>query len=109
MPSRRLHRVLLHVWAWMLDRPHPRVLNGQRCDRLRPARINRQLLDVLQRHGLGSCTLVAWQWDQRRERVEGWLWQRGVIQRFSWYRRIDELALWNQLLCTPTPALRTLA
>lgn len=103
-----LHTALVQTWAWMLDEPLVPALAGQHCDRLRPAWIGQQLHAVLQRHGLGGCTLVDWRWDQQRERVEGWLWQRGSIQRFSWGLRMDQLNVWDQLQCTPTASLQVL-
>lgn len=105
---RWLQTGLLGTWAWMLDQPRPVALNGQHCDRLRPARIGQQLLAVLHHHDLGGCTLLDWRWDPRQERVEGWLWQRGLVQRFSWWRSRDQLTMWEQLQCTPTPPLRPL-
>lgn len=106
--DRWLHTALLRTWAWILDEPMPEPLLGQQCDRLRPARISHQLNAVLRRHGLAGCTMVSWRWDQRQDRVEGWLWQRGLLQRFCWWRCSDRLAIWDQLRCTSAAALHVL-
>lgn len=106
--TRWLHTALERTWAWMLDQPMPEGLHGQHCDRLRPARISQQLHAVLGSHGLGGCTLVDWRWDQRQGRVEGWVWQRGLLQRFFWWRSSNRLALRDQLQCSVTPVVRAL-
>jgi len=53
--------------------------------------------------------LVEWRWDQRQGRVEGWLWQQGVLQRFRWWRHSGRLMVQEQLYCTMTAPLHVLA
>ena len=105
----RLNAVLGRSWAWLLDQPEQPELNGQRCDRLRPSQVQRELDAALNRDELGGCSLVEWRWDQRQGRAEGWIWQRGSLQRFRWWRQSGELRLHAQLHCTPTAALHALA
>ena len=90
---------LQRLGAWVLDQPLPPALEGQCCDRLRPAQIGRDLERALARHGLGHCTVVEWRWDQRRGRAKGWLWSNGLLHRFHWQRHSDELELRHQLMC----------
>lgn len=81
----------------------PRVaaeLNGQRCDRLRPAQVRRELEQALDRSRVEGCTLVEWRWDLQQGRVEGWLWQEGLLQSFRWWRDSGQLTLRLELLCT---------
>ncbi len=97
---------LQRLGAWVLDQPLPPSLEGQCCDRLRPAQIGRDLERALARHGLGHCTVVEWRWDQRRGRAKGWLWSNGLLQRFHWQRHSDDLALRHQLMCQPRGPLQ---
>ena len=90
---------LQRLGAWVLAQPLPPALEGQCCDRLRPAQIGRDLERALARHGLGHCTVVEWRWDQRRGSAKGWLWCRGLLQRFHWQRQSDALELRHQLVC----------
>ena len=91
---------LQRLGAWVLDQPLMPALEGQCCDRLRPAQIGRDLMRALQRHGLAGFTVVEWTWDQRRHRADGWLWSNGLLQRFHWQRGSDYLELRRQLQCT---------
>ena len=104
-----IRTVVEHVGAWVLDQPLPPALEGQCCDRLRPSPIHRELLRDLTQAGLVECGLVEWRWDQRQGRVEGWLWQHGVLQRFRWWRHSGRLMLQEQLYCTMTAPLHVLA
>jgi hypothetical protein len=108
-PAPMLNAALRSSWAWVLDQPVPPELNGQCCDRLRPAQVQRELDAALNRDELGGCSLVEWRWDQHQGRAEGWIWQRGSLQRFRWWRQSGELRLHAQLHCTPTAALHALA
>ena len=90
---------LQRLGAWVLDQPVSPLLEGQCCDRLRPAQIGRDLERALARHGLGHCTVVEWRWDHRRDSAKGWLWSHGLLQRFHWQRQSDELELRHQLVC----------
>ncbi len=105
----RLNAVLGRSWAWLLDQPEQPELNGQRCDRLRPSQVQRELDAALSRSVVVGCSLVEWRWDQRQGRVEGWLWQQGVLQRFRWWRHSGRLMLQEQLYCTMTAPLHVLA
>ncbi len=98
-----------HVGAWVLDQPLTPALEGQCCDRLRPSPIHRELLRDLTQAGLVECGLVEWRWEQRQGRVQGWLWQNGLLQRFRWMRRTGQLVLCEQLRCTTALPLRALA
>ncbi len=97
---------LQRLGAWVLDQPLTPALEGQCCDRLRPAQIGRDLTRALARHDFSGCTVVEWTWDQRRQRAEGWLWSNGLLQRFRWQRQDDQLRLRRQLFCGSAPALR---
>ena len=97
---------LQRLGAWVLDQPLTPLLEGQCCDRLRPAQIGRDLTRALARHGLSGCTVVEWRWDQRRERAEGWLWSNGLLQRFRWQRQGDQLELRRQLFCCSAAPLQ---
>ena len=101
--------VLRRSWAWVLDQPEQPELHGQCCDRLRPAPVRRELDAALSRSVVRGCSLVEWRWDQRQGRVEGWLWQRGVLQRFRWWRHSGQLTLQEQLHCTTTARLHVVA
>jgi hypothetical protein len=105
----RLRAVVRSSWAWVLDQPVPPVLNGQCCDRLRPAQVQRELDAALTRHELDGCAVVEWRWDQRQGRAEGWIWQRGSLRRFRWWRQSGELSLREQLYCAANAALHALA
>lgn len=97
-----------HLGAWVLDQPLPPVLVGQCCDRLRPSQIHRELLQGLMQAGLAEVGLVEWRWEQRQGRVQGWLWQNGLLQRFRWMRHTGQLVLCDQLRCTVALPLRVL-
>jgi len=84
----------------------PAELTGQRCDRLRPGQVLRELEQALGRSAVEGCTLVEWQWNQRQGRVQGWLWQRGLLQSFCWWRQSGRLTLRQQLQCTTTAPLQ---
>ena len=97
-----------HLGAWVLDQPLPPVLDGQCCDHLRPFQIHRELLQGLTQAGLAEVGLVEWRWEQRQGRVQGWLWQNGLLQRFRWMRHTGQLVLCEQLRCTVALPLRVL-
>ena len=99
---------LEHIGAWVLDQPMPPALEGQSCDRLRPAQVQRELLQDIHRGGLHDCSLVEWRWDQRQGRAQGWLWENGLLQRFCWWRSSHRLSLHEQLQCTTTAPLHAL-
>jgi hypothetical protein len=105
----RLKASLQRSWAWVLDQPLAEELNGQSCDRLRPAQVRRDLEAALSQSAMGGCTLVEWRWDQRQGRVEGWLWERSLLQRFHWWRHSGRLTLRQQLQCTTRAPLQALA
>ena len=95
--------------AWVMDVPETPELIGQRCDRLRPAPIGKELRAALQSNHHGNSELVEWHWDQRLERAEGWLWNNGVLEAFRWCRRDGRLVVRAQLRCTEKPLLQVLA
>ena len=113
MPQQRLvsgiRTAMEHLGAWVLDQPLTPALVGSAVDRLRPSPIHRELLRDLTQAGLIECGLVEWRWEERQGRVQGWLWQDGLLQRFSWMRRTGQLVLCEQLRCTTVLPLRALA
>ena len=94
---------------WVLDQPAAAELNGQHCDRLRPAQVRRELQQTLERSAMKSCTLLDWRWDQRQGQVQGWLWEHGLLQSFRWWRHSGRLTLRQQLHCTTTAPLIAIA
>lgn len=108
MSHRSLAHVLSQVGAWVLDRPVPPDLIGQCCDRLRPPRIGQELRDALRANRQGQSQLVAWHWNQRLGRVDGWLWQNGLLQQFRWWRADGRLVIRPQLRCTEQSPLQLL-
>lgn len=99
-------QALSSVGAWVLDVPLPAALIGQRCDRLRPFPIGHELRAALQANGQGTSDLVEWHWDQRLARADGWLWNRGVLLQFRWWRRDGRMTLRQQLECTTRSSLQ---
>lgn len=106
--NKQIAQALTRFGAWVLDLPMPPQLIGQRCDRLRPASIGKELRTALQANGQGSSELLEWHWDQQLARAEGWLWQNGVVQQFRWWRRDGRLVVRAQLRCTPQAPLQLL-
>jgi hypothetical protein len=107
-PAPRLRAALEQIGAWVLDQPLPPPLEGQCCDRLRPAQIERELLHSLEESGVDISCLVDWRWDAHQGHARGWLWQAGALQRFRWWRHSGQLSLHEQLRCinaTPLHAL----
>jgi hypothetical protein len=104
-----IRTALEHICVWVLDQPRQPALEGQSCDRLRPAQVQRELLHDLDRGGLHGCSLVDWRWDARQGHAKGWLWQAGALQRFCWWRSSHRLSLHEQLRCTTMAPLRALA
>mgnify|MGYP006289642399 CR=1 FL=1 len=101
-----LMAALEQLGSWVLDQPVGPGLQGQRCDRLRPAVIRQELEHVLHRTGNGGCVLVDWRWDSRMGCARGWLWHRGQVQRFCWWRASERLELHSQLQCSAIQPLR---
>lgn len=106
--THRVNTALQRSLAWVLDQPIAAELRGQCCDRLRPAGIRQQMQQALSRRSLGGCTLVEWRWDLQQGRVEGWLWQNGLLRHFFWWRRNDRLVLRDQLQCSAMQRLHVL-
>ena len=107
-PASRLKSAMEQLGAWGLDQPVPQALEGQCCDRLRPNKIQRELLESMKRSGLDCSSLVDWRWDARQGHAKGWLWQAGALQRFRWWRQSGQLTLHEQLNCTTTAPLQAL-
>ena len=108
-PAPRLKVALEQIGAWVLDQPIPPPLDGQRCDRLRPMQIQRELLQSLETSGLKITALVEWRWDAQQGHAKGWLWQAGALQRFRWMRHSGQLTLHEQLRCINTAPLIAIA
>jgi hypothetical protein len=106
--SKQIAEAIRSVGAWVMDMQKPPALIGQRCDRLRPAPIGKELRAALQANDHGSGELVEWHWDQRQARAEGWLWNNGVLQEFRWSRRDGRLIVRAQLRCTAQTVLQLL-
>ena len=106
--TKQIADVIKSVGAWVMDVPTPPALIGQRCDRLRPAPIGKELRAALKANHHGNSEIVEWHWDQRLERAEGWLWNKGVLQVFRWSRRDRRLVVRAQLRCTERAALQLL-
>lgn len=104
MPQRftppALRVALHHLIAWVLDQPVVPPLTGQRCDRLRPEPVLRDLERALRRCGDGLVALVDWRWNSQLGCAEGYLWQHDQLQRFLWWRASDRLELHGRLRCT---------
>ena len=108
-PAPRLIAALEQIGAWVLDQPVPPPLEGQCCDRLRPAQIQRELLHSLEMSGVDISCLVDWRWDAHQCHVKGWLWQAGTLQLFLWWRHSGQLSLHEHLRftnVTPVHALK---